>query len=143
MFDVGLGLEFDMDSTRLKPRMQLKFCNLAAIRLLPSPVLRLHKTLDLGFSGLAVRLEYDCPLGNLDRFWEPPARAMIRLESSPGSGVRLSPLGVELDEVRFGLGEAMRVRAAASVPFPRQFPVEDGANFVKVDVHRLGLKARW
>jgi hypothetical protein len=42
-------------------------------------MLKLHKRFPLGNTGLALRVVYDCPLEDLDRALEPPARLLVRL----------------------------------------------------------------
>ena len=60
------------------------------LQLLPRPMLKLHKRFPLGNTGLALRVVYDCPLEDLDRALEPPARLLVRLvqanaQLSPGT----------------------------------------------------------
>lgn len=42
-------------------------------------------------------------------FWQPPARLMLRLESDVGTGIHLSPTGIEIEERRLGLGNRAEV----------------------------------
>ena len=45
-----------------------------------------------------MKLLYEVPLADVRRFWEPPARLLVRLESSPGSGLsgcHITPAGLE------------------------------------------------
>lgn len=49
-------------------------------------------------------------------------------------------VGVEFDEHLIHLGEHTKLRFAAALGFPRQLPLEEGEQPVKVRVHRLGVK---
>ena len=68
-----------------------------------------------------------------------------RLDNDVGSGVHLSPSGVEFDERRVALGANTEVRAGASLRFPRQLPFDPDdpdANF-RLTINRLSLKTLW
>ena len=58
---------------------------------------------------MRLRFRYECPLVQLREFWAPPARLMLRLDNDVGSGVHLSPSGVEFDERRVALGKNTEV----------------------------------
>lgn len=57
---------------------RIKLWDVVSLRALPTPGLKLSKRLPVGTSDFGVRISYDCPLDNLQRFWEPPARLMVR-----------------------------------------------------------------
>ena len=67
----------------------------------------------------------------------------LRMENCVGRSVHLTPSGIDFDEHVFRLGEGTVMRAAGSVLFPRQLPVEEGEKLVNFRVQRFGLKALW
>ena len=66
-----------------------------------------------------------------------------RFENTIGRSVRLTPSGVDFDEHVFQLGQGTVIRAAGSVLFPRQLPVEEGEKLFNYRVQRFGLKSQW
>jgi hypothetical protein len=48
------------------------------------PLLKLSKSLPLPGLGMSVKLLYEVPLGEVQHFWEPPAKLMVRLDTTPG-----------------------------------------------------------
>lgn len=66
-----------------------------------------------------------------------------RMENCIGRAVHLTPSGIDVDEHVFKLGQGTVVRAAGSVLFPRQLPVEEGDSLFKLKMQRFGLKALW
>ena len=60
-----------------------------------------------------------------------------------GTGVHVTPSGIEFDEQVVTLGPNVSLRGAAGIQFPRQLPVEEGRNPLNLNVSRLGLKSRW
>ena len=66
-----------------------------------------------------------------------------RFENTIGRHVRLTPSGIDFDEHVFQLGQGTVIRAAGSVLFPRQLPVEEGEKLFNARVQRLGLKSQW
>jgi hypothetical protein len=57
---------------------RLKVADLLSLKLLPQPLLKLGGSWPLPGTGMAVRLKYEVPLVHLDKFWQPPARLMVR-----------------------------------------------------------------
>lgn len=107
-------------------------------------VRRLEGRWKLGESGLSLAARYSCPLDNMERFWEPPSRLMIRLDYSKGRGIHVGPFGIDIDEKLFSTESGMTyLRAAGSIGFPRQIPVGEGEAIVNYNFRRLGLKAKW
>eukprot|EP00955_Chlamydomonas_euryale_P116830 366441-Chlamydomonas_euryale.AAC.28 len=47
-----------------------------------------------------------------------------RIESAPGSGLHLSPTGVEFDDRLLRLGNRLSVRTAVGMTFPRSLPID-------------------
>ena len=50
--------------------------------------------------------------------------------------------GVEFDEHIINIGYHTKLRVAASVDFPRHFPLGEGEQPVRVHINRLGIKTR-
>ncbi len=44
------------------------------------------------------QIRYELPLDHARHFWEPPARLLVRLDGARGTGVHLTPGGLEFDE---------------------------------------------
>lgn len=57
------------------------------VQALPQPMIRISKRWQVPRSALAVRLLYDVPLGDVDHFWEPPARLLLRSASHSMDGL--------------------------------------------------------
>lgn len=51
---------------------------MVSLRTLPRAGIKLSKRLPVPNSDWGVRLSYECPLGDVSRFWEPPATLMVR-----------------------------------------------------------------
>jgi len=56
----------------------MKFTDLLSIKLAPQPTIKLGATWSLPGTGMALRFRYECPVSNLQEFWHPPARLMLR-----------------------------------------------------------------
>ncbi|WIA08490.1 hypothetical protein OEZ85_007925 [Tetradesmus obliquus] len=145
LLDFGLGVGVDLDRQELHGVARLKVADLVSLKLLPQPLLKLGGAWPLpGTSGMALRLKYEVPLMHLGEFWQPPARLMVRLDNDVGTGVHLTPTGVEFDERRLTLGKSTEVRAGATLRFPRTLPIDrDDPDAFKLQVHRLSLKTLW
>ncbi|KXZ43100.1 hypothetical protein GPECTOR_102g53 [Gonium pectorale] len=142
LLDVGVGVNLDVEQQQIQPVARIKIKDLLSIKAFPFGHLKISRSIPLG--PLALKFRYELPLAHADRFWEPPARLMVRLDSAAGSGVHLTPGGLEFDEQVLRFGTAVSLRASAGVSFPRQLPwsEDDGPPF-KVQVHRLSLKSIW
>ncbi|KIZ03416.1 hypothetical protein MNEG_4545 [Monoraphidium neglectum] len=144
LVDFGVGLSVDLDRQALQGVCRLKFSDLLSIKLAPQPALKLAASWGLANTGMALRLRYECPLNHLHECWRPPARLMLRIDNQIGTGVHLSPSGVEFDERRVALGDTTELRAGATLRFPRSLPIDrDDPDAFKLQVHRLSLKAQW
>mmetsp|Transcript_12160 Transcript_12160/g.21786 ORF Transcript_12160/g.21786 Transcript_12160/m.21786 type:complete len:312 (-) Transcript_12160:159-1094(-) len=102
LLDTGVGLNLDLDGGRLTPVVRLKILNFFRIAAFPTPHVRLSHRLNLG--GLALSARYECPIQNLQTFWMPPARLMLRVDGATGSGIHITPFGIEFDEKIIALG---------------------------------------
>jgi hypothetical protein len=140
---VGVGL--DLDQQDIHGVARLKVADALSIKLLPRPLLKLGGAWRLpGGSGVAVRVKYEVPVSALGGFWAPPARLLVRLDNDVGSGIHLTPSGIEFDERRLALGNRTELRAGAALRFPRSLPVDrSDRDAFKLDVHRLSLRTLW
>lgn len=82
MFDIGVGVSFEMDTSRVNAVARVKLLDLCSVKLVPQPVLKLQKTWDLQLKGLALRAVYEVPMDSMDTPWAPPARIMLRYVTS-------------------------------------------------------------
>lgn len=163
MFDIGVGMSFEMDTSSVHPVARIKLMDLCSIKLVPQPVLKLQKTWDLKLHGLALRAVYEVPVDSIDTPWAPPARVMLRyvlldlvvgidhecthrLDNVGGHGLRFTDSGLEFDRTihaRSKGGVHTLLRAAGGLRFPRQYPVQPGTQLLDVYVRNLGLKTQW
>jgi hypothetical protein len=150
LLDFGLGASLNLDASRLEPVARLKLAGLVSIHLLSPgsgagarPRLKIGRVWRLPGTSMALRLRYDCPLTALSSPWRPPARVLLRLDNGVGSGVHLSPGGIELDERRVVLGDGLALRAGLTCLFPRALPVPRGSEPLRVRVNRLSVKTLW
>lgn len=141
--DVGAGFAFDFDTAELRPQARLKMRDVASIKLLPQPALRFQKRLQMGTSGFAVRLTYECPLQNLLRFYAPPAKLMVTVDNAVETGVRLTQSGLEFSANKWLLDGKVRVRAQGALRLPSELPISEDQLLVGFEARRLGIKARW
>ncbi|CAL8467963.1 g7501 [Coccomyxa elongata] len=143
LFDLGVGLSYELDTSDASLLVRLKVKDWFSLRVLPNQVLKVNKRWQLGNSPVALRVNYECPLDNLSNPFQSPSRLMVRMENCVGKSVHLTPSGIDFDEHVFRLGQGTVMRAAGSVLFPRQLPVEEGEKLVNFKVQRFGLKALW
>ncbi|PNW86602.1 hypothetical protein CHLRE_02g093350v5 [Chlamydomonas reinhardtii] len=141
LLDFGLGICLDLDAQQIQPVARIKVKDLVSLKAFPMGMLKISRSIPLG--PVALKVRYELPLAYANRFWEPPARLMIRLDNAAGSGVHLTPGGLEFDEKVLRFGDAVSVRASAGVCFPRQLPLQDDEPPLRLQVHRLSLKSIW
>lgn len=124
--------------------VRAKVTDWLSFKIAPEPVLRVGGSYSPPGTRMALRLRYECPLNNLGEFWRSPARLMLRLDNNTGTGVHLSPSGIEFDERVLALGKRAQIRGSALLRFPRQLPVDpDDPDAFKLQVHRLSFKTQW
>jgi hypothetical protein len=82
--DLGLGFNLDMDRQELQPVARLKLKDVLSLKVAPEPLVKLAHSMRLPGVGMVVKLLYELPLRQTHRFWQPPARLMLRLDSVPG-----------------------------------------------------------
>lgn len=143
LLDLGIGLSYELDTNDFAMLVRLKVKDWFSIRALPNQIVKVNKRWQLGNSPVALRVNYECPWENLSNPLRAPARLMVRMENVVGRSVHLTPSGIDFDEHVFQLGQGTVVRAAGSLIFPRQLPVEEGEKLVKFKAQRFGLKALW
>ena len=75
----------------------------------------------------------------------PPSRYMCacRLDNTAGSGLHLTPTGVEFDEKLVHFSSHLSARAAVGFTFPRSLPIDREDDNFGFKVHRLSLKSLW
>lgn len=141
--NLGLGANVDTDRGVLEPRFRVRGHHVA-VHLLPEPVLEIRGKWPLFNTQLALDARYRVPLLGLPNLWsgDSGARLMVNLFNPLGTGVHLTPGGLEFDEHLVRLGEYTTIRVAAALDFPRQFPLPEGEQPIKVRINRLGLKTR-
>lgn len=143
LMDFGVGLEFEMDTAALHPRVRIKAANVVSFKLFPEPMLKVSKRVKLGTTDFAIRFAYECPLESINRFYAPPARFLITLDNSVMNGVRLTQSGVEFSVNRWFMDENVRLRANGVISLPSELPLAEYEDLVGFDIRRLGLKANW
>ncbi|GLI67803.1 hypothetical protein VaNZ11_012091 [Volvox africanus] len=141
LLDLGVGINLDVDQQQIQPVARIKIKDLVSIKAAPLGLLKISRSIPLG--PVALKVRYELPLAHVRHFWEPPARLMVRLDNAAGSGVHLTPGGLELDEQVLQFGRAVNLRASASVLFPRQLPLEEGEPPLRLQLHRLSLRSIW
>lgn len=144
LVDVGVGMNLDMDRSDFSAVARVKLRDFVSLRVLPKPMIKLGLLQRLPGSSMALKLRYECPLYNMGDFWRPPARLMLRLDNVAGSGVNLSPMGVDFDEQLLRLGDRLSLRGAATLQFPRQLPIDrEDKDAFALKVHRLTVRTTW
>ncbi|KAL3702076.1 hypothetical protein R1sor_020098 [Riccia sorocarpa] len=137
----GFGANVELDKGQVHPKLRLKARHVA-LHLLPAPEIELRGKWPLGNTRLAVNAKYRIPLATtFEEIWSSSgARLMISFFNPLNTGLHLTPGGLEFDEHLIKLGEHTKLRLAASVDFPRKFPLEEGEQPLRLRIHRLGLK---
>ncbi|XP_024377466.1 uncharacterized protein [Physcomitrium patens] len=137
----GFGANVVMDQGRVEPKFRLRAQHVA-LHLLPEPALEMRGKWPLGDTNLAVYARYRVPISGLGRFWESTeARLMINLYHPHGTGVHLTPQGVQFDDHVFHIAQFTTMRVAAAVDFPHSFPLQEGEQPFGLRLTRLGLKS--
>ncbi|KAL4430669.1 hypothetical protein ABPG75_005925 [Micractinium tetrahymenae] len=145
--DFGVGLAFEVDTAELQPQAsvaRLKFRDLASLKALPYPSLKIQKRLRWPDSTWGVRLSYECPLDSLATFYRPPARLMLSIDNMHSNGVQLTQAGLEFNFAQvFGQQRQAELRASGLVSLPRELPIVEGQALAGLEIKRLGLKTQW
>ena len=159
-FDMAVGLVFELDSARFRPKARLRICNTASIGLFPCPHVKVQRRVPLGTTGFSLRVSYFCPMRDVlaGRAYKPPARLIMTLDDDQNYGVRLSHAGVELSgntwvNVPY-LGEG-HIQASGLIHIPntvslginesrrRATSKKDSSGFPHIEPMRCGFKTRW
>mmetsp|Transcript_55149 Transcript_55149/g.175421 ORF Transcript_55149/g.175421 Transcript_55149/m.175421 type:complete len:291 (-) Transcript_55149:202-1074(-) len=150
--NLGVGINVEMDGSRIEPRARLNlkiptkstapFDHMFSLRLAPFPSFNVKFSCPIFETGVCLDLHYGVPLNALNKFYTSPAVVGIRLFNPVGSGLHLTPSGLEFDERVLKIGDQSALRLGASVDIPHSLPVEEGDSLLNFDVHRLGLKTR-
>eukprot|EP00898_Chlorokybus_atmophyticus_P006433 jgi/Chlat1/6791/Chrsp51S06488 len=136
----GIGASISVETGQLDPVVRLK-ARWATLRFLPTPTLELRQAYRLT-KNLAIGMKYRLPVSDLDQGVFAPARLHVALFNPVGSGIHLTPSGLEFDERIFRLGPGSHLRLGATVDLPREFPLEPGERVWNIAIHRAQLKAR-
>lgn len=102
-------------AVHIQPRLRIRLRDLLSVQLAPTACVKVSRVIRLWRTGYALRLMYTVPLSAdaLCQPWRPPARLWVHLDNAPGSGLHLSPTGLELDQQVIGLGRTTTLRASA------------------------------
>eukprot|EP00271_Cylindrocystis_brebissonii_P007711 TRINITY_DN21343_c0_g1_i1.p1 TRINITY_DN21343_c0_g1~~TRINITY_DN21343_c0_g1_i1.p1 ORF type:complete len:350 (-),score=40.78 TRINITY_DN21343_c0_g1_i1:1147-2196(-) len=145
--NLGVGMNFDIDASKLEPRLRVR-AEYGALHILPRPELEFRGRYNIPIGALAVDMRCRIPLstfaepfGGEKDLNSPGPRLMVSLFHSEGSGVHLTPGGLEFDERVWRIGQHTGLRVAAMLGFPRQIPFDE-SDPLKIHVTRLGLKTR-
>lgn len=60
-----------------------------------------------------------------------------------GSGLHLTPTGIEFDEKLVRFSSNLSARAALGFTFPRSLPIDPADENFGFKIHRLSLKSLW
>ncbi|KAF5829275.1 hypothetical protein DUNSADRAFT_16314 [Dunaliella salina] len=142
LLSFGTGLNVDMDKQRIEPVLRFKLRDILSVKAFPQPLLKLSKTLPLWKTGMGLKVHYEVPLADIQHFYQPPARLMVRLDQCPGSGFHVTPQGVEFDQQYLRLGR-ITLRGSASMTFPRSIPFDPDNDSFDFHVNRLSIKSLW
>ena len=159
-FDVAVGLVFELDSARFRPKARLRICNTASVGLFPCPHIKVQRRIPLRSTGFSLRVSYFCPMRDVlaGRAYKPPARLIMTLDDDQNYGMRLSHAGLELSGNTWVtvpyLGEG-RIQASGLIHIPntvslgldeshrRGSPKKDSPRFPYIEPMRCGFKTRW
>lgn len=111
--------------------------------MLPAPAIKIQKRMQLGTSGFGLRLSYECPLETINRFYQPPARLMMTLDSCVDNGMRVTHSGLEFAANKWLLNGNVRIRAAGLLRLPSELPISEDQMLVGFEMKRLGFKGKW
>lgn len=142
-FDLGAGFSFEFDTADLAPSVRLKFRDVASIKLLPIPAIKVQRRVPLGTSRFGVRVSYECPLEHITQFYAPPARLLVALDNAVDTGIRITQSGLEFSANQWLLNGSARVRAAGVLHLPSELPIDENDMLLHFEVRRLGLKSQW
>ena len=156
--DVGFGAVYVADAAEVQPAARLR-CRVphwvpgapdAVLRLLPSPEAVLKGSWAVPLTGLRLGARLALPFGN-DQFdalatgapipWRPVFRCRLFTSADRGP-FQFSPRGLELSEQSLRLGRDTVLRVAATVDFPRQWPLAEDEPPLNVKLDKLALKTR-
>ena len=152
--DLGFGALYSLDSGRVSAvaRARARLPSPGPItldgvlRAAPHPEALLKASAPLGASRTRLGFHLRLPLGW--EVWDAVAGGAplslrpafsLRLYSPPGSGLQLSPRGVELGDHSLALGADSALRVAACVDLPRSLPLPPGEPPFRLQARRVGV----
>jgi len=165
--DLGVGLDVSLMEADVVPELRLRLRTANSdnapnlyLRVLPRQELVGRTRVPILNTGLFLGLRLQVPLasigdvgsylrgGGRDEFRSGGAQPMItaQLLRPAGTGAHLSTSGLEFDEKILRLGPDCALRLAASVDFPREYPlpeIDEGP--LRLKIKKLGVKKcfRW
>ena len=148
VMDVGVGVCFELDSARIRPKARLKIMQSVCIGVFPCPHVKVQKRIPIGLTGFSIRGSYFCPLSDVMRFYRRPARLIITLDDDQNYGLRLTHSGVEMAGNTWidWKGWQGYLQASGVVHLPHMLDLQgtDSSALVPwVEPMRCGLKTFW
>jgi hypothetical protein len=61
---LGVGCQYEMDENRFSPQARVKLSDYMTVKLLPEPMVKVHRSLPLLSTGLVVSMRYECPISS-------------------------------------------------------------------------------
>lgn len=141
-FNIGFGANVVMDRGEAEPKVRIR-SKYAAFHFFPEPYLEIRAKYPLWDTNLAIRARYRIPVSSMRAVWEPQStQFLVNVYHRSGRVFHLTPGGLEFEDPTIPFGSFGTMRLAASVDFPRQFPLQEGEQPFRLSINRLGLKSR-
>jgi hypothetical protein len=145
--DLGVGLDASLMEAEVLPECRVrvrlgneKYSPNIYLHALPRQEIVARGRVPLLNTDLSLDVRVEVPLrwvrGDADR----APRISAQLTRPPGFGLSLNTSGLEFDERVLRIGDDAAVRVAATVDFPREFPVTDESP-LRVRVRKLGASS--
>lgn len=146
--DVGVGLSFELDSARFRPKARVRVLRTVSLGLFPCPHVKIQRRIPIGLTGFSLRASYFCPCTDIHRFYRRPARFIVTMDDDQNYGMRLSHAGVEMAGntwIDWYKGGYVQASALVHLPQSVDFQGDGDHGFVvpRVEPMRCGLKMAW
>ncbi|XP_002978122.2 uncharacterized protein LOC9653329 [Selaginella moellendorffii] len=144
--NLGIGGEFEVDKGEVKPKLRLRAKH-ASLHLLPLPAIELRRKWPLppsSYTHLGIDVRCRIPLASPDKMLDPASgpRLMVNVYNIGGTGIHFTPGGLLFEDNVIELGRFTKMRVAAALEFPRELPWSEEERPFKLEVRRVGIKAR-
>jgi hypothetical protein len=96
IIDAAAGVSFELDSAAFKPKARVRVLRTVSIGAFPCAHVKVQRRIPIGLTGFSLKVMYFCPLRQLPRAFDAPARLLLCLDDTDRYGVRLVTNGVEL-----------------------------------------------